>query len=164
MREGKASLVLTGVWSDDVKVLDKAVFCLGTWDTSSMVVWEELFKSSMPSLCFMRLTAWFFCWQKWMCREKANTGQKASKANCYLCCFLWLVSSAPTDSTRPLVVALSTAGTSLLASSSFLYLLLRYFRKKGKFRHPLEKWFWKVCVCVYFSLMSYGLLKFFTRI
>lgn len=61
MREGKASLVLTGVWSDDVKVLDKAVFCLGTWDTSSMVVWEELFKSSMPSLCFMRLTTWFFC-------------------------------------------------------------------------------------------------------
>ncbi|XP_076403994.1 E-selectin isoform X1 [Peromyscus maniculatus bairdii] len=39
---------------------------------------------------------------------------------------------APTDSTRPLVVALSTAGTSLLASSSFLYLLLRYFRKKAR--------------------------------
>ncbi|CAO2637513.1 Sele [Lemmus lemmus] len=45
---------------------------------------------------------------------------------------------APTDATHPLVVALSTAGTSLLASSSFLYLLLRYFRKKGKFRHPLD--------------------------
>ncbi|CAO2637510.1 Sele [Lemmus lemmus] len=39
---------------------------------------------------------------------------------------------APTDATHPLVVALSTAGTSLLASSSFLYLLLRYFRKKAK--------------------------------
>ncbi|XP_040594924.1 E-selectin [Mesocricetus auratus] len=38
----------------------------------------------------------------------------------------------PTGPTHPLVVALSTAGTSLLASSSFLYLLLRYFRKKAK--------------------------------
>lgn len=39
---------------------------------------------------------------------------------------------APTSPTRPLVVALSAAGTSLLASSSFLYLLLRYFRRKAK--------------------------------
>ncbi|OBS73648.1 hypothetical protein A6R68_15814, partial [Neotoma lepida] len=37
---------------------------------------------------------------------------------------------APTNSTHPLVVALSTAGTSLLTVSSFLYLLLKYFRKK----------------------------------
>ncbi|ERE72500.1 E-selectin-like protein [Cricetulus griseus] len=39
---------------------------------------------------------------------------------------------APTGPNRPLVVALSMAVTSLLASSSFLYLLLRYFRKKAK--------------------------------
>ncbi|GAB1285626.1 E-selectin [Apodemus speciosus] len=37
---------------------------------------------------------------------------------------------APANPTRPLVVALSAAGTSLLTSSSLLYLLMRYFRKK----------------------------------
>ncbi|CAO2637512.1 Sele [Lemmus lemmus] len=45
---------------------------------------------------------------------------------------------APTDATHPLVVALSTAGTSLLASSSFLYLLLRYFRKKARFHSSCQ--------------------------
>ncbi|XP_051004295.1 E-selectin [Acomys russatus] len=39
---------------------------------------------------------------------------------------------APTDTTHPLLVALSTAGTSLLALSSFIYLFMRYFRKKAK--------------------------------
>ncbi|KAL6039798.1 hypothetical protein STEG23_037532 [Scotinomys teguina] len=38
---------------------------------------------------------------------------------------------APTNSTHPLVVALSTAGTSLLTLTSLLYVLLRYFRKKA---------------------------------
>ncbi|XP_041518177.1 E-selectin [Microtus oregoni] len=54
---------------------------------------------------------------------------------------------APTDTTHPLVLALSTAGTSLLASSSFFYLLLRYFRKKAKKFVPASS-------CQ--SLQSYG--------
>nr|XP_004658861.2 E-selectin [Jaculus jaculus] len=39
---------------------------------------------------------------------------------------------APTESNLPLVAGLSTAGTSLLALSSFLFWFLKYFRKKAK--------------------------------
>ncbi|KAL1769692.1 E-selectin [Sigmodon hispidus] len=38
----------------------------------------------------------------------------------------------PTNPTQPLIVALSAGGASLLTLSSFLYLLLKYFRKKAK--------------------------------
>lgn len=50
--EGKDSnLVLTEVLCSNVKELDEAVFCLETPGPASVVVWEELFKSSTPSLC-----------------------------------------------------------------------------------------------------------------
>ena len=46
--EGKdSSLVLTEVLCSNVKELDETVFCLETPGPASVVVWEELFKSSI---------------------------------------------------------------------------------------------------------------------
>lgn len=45
-----SSLVLPEVLCSNVKELDEAVCCLETPGPASVVVWEELFKSSMPGL------------------------------------------------------------------------------------------------------------------